>query len=309
MLYENYQNRIKTIADVLKLMLRMWPLVLLKLLIIVAAISAFFITKGMIVSLECPESVVYGESINCNAKAFLSKTHIEYSDGSGKWTDDAPIMPGEYKIRAVGRGVFGNEKPGDAKSFTIEKRNIDLHSKDGTVNYGETPELLADLVYGDVLFCDQFEFGDIYIRSNDELSFTSIPNYELYVSVTPIQNAIVIKDKNGNDVTSAYEISVSGEDLKIIPRKITVTVEDASKVYDGLKLSFDGYQLTDGTLAEGDSLFAYFDKYIIDAGSIENTPKLVLMSEKGFDVTLCYDNCKRQAHGRNTPADYNHGKR
>lgn len=289
MLYENYQNKIKKIADVLRKMLRMWPLVLLGVLIIVAAISAFFVTKGMIISVDCPSSVTYGDRINCKAKAFLSKTHIEYSDGSGNWSEEAPIMPGEYKLRAVGRGVFGAEKTGDAISFTIEKKAITIHSKDGTINYGEHPVLSADLAYEDKLYCEEFEFGDIFLRSDDEISDSSHLNYEVCVSATPVKSSIVIKDKNGNDVSLAYDISVSKEDLKIIPRKITVTVEDASKKYDGIRLAFDGYELSGGELAEGDTLYAYFNKYIVDVGTVENTPELVLISDKGVDVTLCYD--------------------
>lgn len=282
MLYENYQNRIKTIADVLRQMLRMWPLVLLRLLMVVAAISAFFITKGMVTSVDHPSSIVYGESVSYNSKAFLSRSHVEYNDGSGNWSDEAPIMPGTYKARAVGRGVFGKEKPGEEFSFTIEKRPVSISSKGGSIRYGEFPELSADLSYGDTILCEEFELSSPFLRQMGETE-------QMFISSLPIKSGISIKDVNGNDVTEAYEISVIREDLRVIPRRITVTVEDATKVYDGIELSYDGYEISKGDVADGDTLYAYFDQSRVDAGVTENVPSLIVVDKSGINVTPCYD--------------------
>ena len=288
MRYEAYQNRIKKVAEVLQRILRVWPLILIVLVIVTAALTAFITTRGMIMSFDCPSSVAYGDEISCKANAFLSKTRIEYSDGSGEWSEDASLAPGKYKVRAVGKGFFGIQHYSDPAEIVIEKRRLEVHSANGSVNYGEDPVLSADLAYEDILYCDQFEFGDIFLKSDGEISSSSIAQFNPYITAMPVRSSIVIKDKDGNDVTYAYEISVKSEELKVIPRKITVTVEDASKIYDGVKLAFDAYGLSGGELAKGDTLYAYFDKYIIDAGSIENTPSFVLMSSKGVDVTLCY---------------------
>ena len=281
MLYENYQKRIKKIADVLRLMLRMWPLVLLVLLTVISGITALLITKGNVTSFECPTSVVYGESIKCESKAFLSRTAIEYSDASGIWTDQAPIMPGEYRIRAVAKGSFGIKKYSDVYSFTIEKKAVTVKSQDGRINYGEDPAIGADLEYGDILICEEFELSTPFFSTFEG-------DMKLVISALPIKESIIIKDKDGNDVTYAYEITVNREALEVIPRDITVTVEDKSKVYDGVALSFDGYELSDGSLSDGDILYAYFNRSIINVGWTENTVELIIVDGNGVDVSLCY---------------------
>ncbi len=279
MRYEKYQKRITKIADVLRTVLRKWPLFLLLLTMVVAAISSFIIFKGTIISVNCSQSISYGEKIDCKAIAFFSKTHFEYCSDSGEWSKDAPVMPGRYQLRAVGNGFFG-KKTSNSVSFTIEKRKICLHSVNGTVDYGESPILAADLAYDDFLECSEFETGEIFMKDGSS---------DIYVAIKPEKDSVVIKNTNGTDVTSAYDISTEMEELRIIPRKITVTVESASKIYDGMAFSFDGYELSHGTLAEGDSLFAYFTKSLVNAGSIENTPRLVLVGKNGIDVTRCYD--------------------
>ena len=155
-----------------------------------------------------------------------------------------------------------------------------IQSLDGTVDYGENPELSADLAYKDALSCEEFETDDIIAKDGGT---------DLYVAIMPEKSSVMIRNENGDDVTSAYDIEVKREELKIIPRKITVTVQNASKIYDGTVLSFDGYELSEGTLPQGDSLFAYFTKSIVDIGTVENTPHLVLINKDGTDVTLCYD--------------------
>lgn len=279
MRYENYQKRITKIADVLRTVLRKWPLFLLLFTIVVAAISSFIIFKGTVISVNCAPSIPYGDEIDCKAIAFFSKTHFEYCTDSGEWSKDAPVMPGKYQLRVVGNGFF-EKKTSNSVSFTIEKRKVSIHSVDGTVNYGENPILSADLAYNDVVECSEFEAGEIFVKDGSS---------DAFITMAPEKSAIVIKNINGTDVTFAYDISVEREDLKIIPRKITVTVESASKIYDGMAFSFDGYELSHGTLADGDSLFAYFTKSIVNAGSIENTPNLVLVDESGIDVTRYYN--------------------
>ncbi len=278
MRYENYQKRITKIADVLRVILHRWPLFLLQLIIVVAAISAFVFFKGTVISVHCASTVFYGDALECKSIALFSETHLEYRTSSGEWTKEPPVMPGEYQLRVVGKGFFG-EKTSDTFDFTIEKRMIAVHSLNGTVDYGEKPILSADLAYNDVLYCEEFETEDIFVKNGTEL----------YLPAKPEKSAILIKNADGKDVTAAYDIRVEKEELRIIPREITVTVEDASKIYDGTAFSFDGYELSQGTLANGDSLFAYFTRSIVNAGSVENTPSIVLISKNGIDVTPCYN--------------------
>ncbi len=279
MRYEAYQNRISKIATILRTVLARWPFYLLQCILVIAAVVVFLITKGTVLSVSCAQNVTYGDEIECKSLALFSKTHLEYRINSGEWTTDVPVMPGEYELRVVGKGFFGS-KISNPVSFTISKRMLSLHSANGTVNYGETPVFSANLAYGDTLHCNDFEIGSIFAKSQET---------NLYVSVKPLQNAISILNAEGLDVTWAYDIQTEREELRVIPREITVTVQNASKIYDGVAFSFDGYELTNGSLADGDSLFAYFTKSIVDVGSIENTPQLALINENGTNVTPCYN--------------------
>lgn len=278
MRYEKYQNRIAKMADVLRMILQRWQLFLLLIISIIALTSAFVVFRGSVIFVDCAPTVAYGDEIDCQATALFSKTHIEYLNAAGEWTKEAPVLPGTYQLRVVGKGFFG-EKVGRAISFTVQKKQLAVHTLDGTVIYGENPQLSGDLAYQDVILCNRFEMGSITVQNGAEaLSVTALPD----------ASSIIIHDANGNDVTAAYEICVKWEELRVIPREITVTVEDASKIYDGTSFSFDGYELSAGSLAENDSLFAYFSKNITDVGSIENTPVLVLVNAEGTNVTPCY---------------------
>lgn len=278
MRYENYQKRIEKIAGVLRVILLKWKLLLLALISALVAISAFLFFKGTVLYVNCEPSASYGEDIQYNALALFSQTYLEYQDDFGEWSTKAPTLPGQYQLRVVGKGFFGT-KASKGIPFTIDKRAISITSLDGTVLYGENPVLTADLAYNDFLYCEKFESSDVFLKDGEGLRIYSIPQ----------EDAIVIKDIYGNDVTFAYEIEVIQEELRVIPREITVTVRDASKVYDGTALTFDGYELSEGTLANGDSLFAYFTKSITNSGSVENTPEIILLNPKGHDVTPCYN--------------------
>ena len=278
MRYENYQKRIEKIAGVLRVILHKWKLLLLILIAAFVVISAFLFFKGTVLFVNCEPSASYGEEVNYNALALFSQTHIEYQDAYGEWSAEAPVLPGQYQLRVVGKGFFG-KKASKSIPFTIDKRVISITSLDGTVYYGENPVLTGDLAYSDSLYCDSFEKSDVFLTNSEGL----------HVFVTPHKNAVRIRDESGNDVTFAYEIEVIREKLRVIPREITVTVQNASKVYDGTELAFDGYELSEGTLANGDSLFAYFTKNITNSGSVENTPEIILINPKGYDVTPCYN--------------------
>ena len=74
------------------------------------------------------------------------------------------------------------------------------------------------------------------------------------------RDMLVIADRNGEDVTSNYEVYSDTAKLIVRQRNITIAVEDASKSYDGTPLSpaQDGYRIldegSDSGLAPGHSI-------------------------------------------------------
>ena len=49
--------------------------------------------------------------------------------------------------------------------------------------------------------------------------------------------SVIIQDESGADITSRYEISMTGKDIYTTRRPITISILDASKIYDGTPLT------------------------------------------------------------------------
>jgi transglutaminase-like putative cysteine protease/uncharacterized protein YnzC (UPF0291/DUF896 family) len=275
MQYDNYEKRIKRVARVLSRIVRLLPIIIPTLCLIIAGISTLLAFKGRVGDITAPEQLTYGEAITCEADAFLSKVRYEYAKSpSGEWTESAPKLPGTYYVRAVGNGSFGTLKYSSEAKFTIVKKTVDV-APSSSVVYGETPTLEGELEYGDVLVCDSFEYEDILAEKT---------------AVKPNASRVRVVDADGNDVTEAYVLNVSEGKVKILPRKITVTVEDSKRTYNGKRFTFDKYELTSGTTAEGDKLIAVLGKSITDVGSVKNTPTYIkVVTKEGRDATHKYD--------------------
>ncbi len=275
MQYDNYENRIKRVARALSVIVRLLPIIIPTICVIVAGVSTLLAVKGNVGDITVPEQLTYGDSIKCEASAFMSSVHYEYTtDPAGEWTEQAPTLPGTYYVRAVGEGSFGTSKHSDEAKFTIVPKAIDVTLSPSMV-YGELPVLTGSLEYGDQLVCDKFEYENVLAEKT---------------LVTPVTSAVKVVDVNGNDVSEAYTLNIIPTSVKVVSRKITVTVEDSSNVYDGKSFSFDKYELTSGTVADGDRLIAVFDRSLTDVGSIKNVPtSLKVVTRDGKDATHKYN--------------------
>ncbi|MBR5124963.1 MAG: hypothetical protein IKU90_07500, partial [Clostridia bacterium] len=238
-------------------------------------VSAMVATKGlMLTQSDCPETVTYGEKLGFRAGFLFSRTRYEYQEeGSSRWTTETPVTPGVYAVRASGKTSFGSRNYTDTYTFTIQPREITVSVSDSSITYGETPRVTADLAKGDSINCEI-----LYARY--------APTTQVWVN----PDNLTITDKNGNDRTDCYLISATPRStIRITPRPLTVTVQDASKVYDDLYLTFDGYEISKGSLFGEDQLVALFYDSIRDVGSIPNTPTLHVYSSEGEDMTELYN--------------------
>ena len=102
-------------------------LILSSFAFIVLFVSTFLSTKGIVISkLTCNTKVEYGDTLDYSAKSLFSKVNYEFNvDGS--WTDEEPIMPGKYQIRAVTNRSF-NKGYSDPIDFEITTKQIQLLS-------------------------------------------------------------------------------------------------------------------------------------------------------------------------------------
>ena len=277
MLYDSYHKKISKIVGTLRKIFKHIVLISIVLVLIIAAIVAFMATKGIVLdddSVTDGFEMTYGDGLPLSCKALFAKVVYEYSDDGVEWNTIEPNAVGEYKVRAAAKNIFGQYRYGNVYSFKVLPKQTEVLVSNKSVTYGELPLVFAELAFDDTVSCDAVEYSD------RQASITM---------VTPVESAIKILNANGDDVTHMYELTVKSTEITILPRTLEVTVSDKEMIYNDTKLSYDGYEISDGELAEGDILQAVFDKYLIDVGSVENTPTLSVITHDGLDVSLHYE--------------------
>ncbi len=99
-----------------------------------------------------------------------------------------------------------------------------------------------------------------------------------------------VLDGSGADVTAEYDLRVAAGLLRISAISLTIETDSAEKVYDGKVLRVEGFTLTRGKLAEGQSIVSYQVK-----GSQTNV---------GVSDATVSDIVITDAQGRNVTANY-----
>ena len=69
-----------------------------------------------------------------------------------------------------------------------------------------------------------------------------------------VPSAAVIKNSANEDANDNYTISYVNGTLEVTPKAVTITADSDTKVYDGTSLTKNGYSITSGELATGDSI-------------------------------------------------------
>ena len=278
MLYENYQEKIRKIANFLSKVVRLLPVIIPVVSVVIVTSVTLLATKGLASKVTCAAEVTYGESYSCEAKAFLSEVRIEYSPvDSEEWSEIQPRYPGQYQTRAVGISSFDKDRYGKVGYFTILPRPVDVSVQNERIVYGNFPTVTAETVYGDRFSCEGVKYADIAAEST---------------SVTPDLSKIRFTNRQGEDVTTAYQINAVTSGISFEKRKLEVTVDSSEKVYDGVPLGYDRYAITSGALGLDDSIGAVFTVSITDVGSAQNVPEIKIThidGERVIDVTGQYD--------------------
>lgn len=284
MLYEIYQNKILKAARVLSKIVRILPYVITCIAIISTIVITVLALRGTVLKTECPSKIEYGQAVTCEAKAFWSDVYYEYSaDGGNSWSMEMPRLTGDYRVRAVGRTIFDNPRHGKALDFTIVPKRVSISVVEEFVMYGDSPSAQATLEYSDVLECDGFIF------ENGKADTSGNKNVAKVYDVKADTEHIRILDSEGNDVTKEYVLEPAVSQIAITKRPIKVTVDNATHVYDALPFSFNVYELTGGSLIDGDVLLATFTAELTDVGTIANEPVFKIATNQGADRTVFYD--------------------
>ncbi len=278
MLYDSYYKKISKIADFWKKVFKHIVLISIILGVVLAALIAFMVTKGIVFDDKSqPDKIelTYGTSLNMDTSALFADVSYEYStDGGTTWSKIPPTLPGEYKVRAVSKGIFGQDRYGKVYSLMISPKQTEVKVVESEILYGELLSVSADLQYGDTIFCKKFNYADITKETT---------------SVEPDISDVEIINKDGENVTAAYSLVSVKSDVTFLKRDIFVVVEDRGTIYNGVALKYDGYGVVGGTVAEGDILTAEIPQTITNVGEIQGTPELKVRNADFLDVTNHYN--------------------
>ncbi len=276
MLYDSYKKKILKWANLRDFLLKHKILVSIILIAIIGIMSTLLYFKGDFTSpLTCNEQFVYGEKLNCKSGAFLAITGYEFKeDGSDKWTRNRPTKPGTYQVRAIANTAFGRNYS-NVEIFTISKKNIKISVNEESLPYGDTPTFGGELSYKDYVEQNQVRY------TVSEINYDNTQTYDIYKS------SIIIKNSNGEDVTNCYNVQVESADVKVLQREVTLEVKSKTKLYDGLALTSNDYELK-GSLVSGDNILVGFSSSIVEAGSVENVPNISITNSKGKNVLPYY---------------------
>ncbi len=277
MQYDSYREKVKRFAGVLSKLYAHRLIITIALVALIALSAVLVMTRGLLVlESDCPAEITYGEKLKFRAGFWVAATHYEYREqGSDAWSEETPVFPGKYQVRAWGSSSFGEKTYTGIHDFTILPREITLTVTDTSVEYGEYPRVkIENLARGDKASCD-----------------VTMTNYGSATTTAYANTATLrITDKKGNDRMACYTVGdVERVSVRFKPRALTVTVQNASKVYDDTALSYEGYEITKGSLLDGDNLVAVFRDTLVDAGTKTNTPELRVYNRDGFDVTGLYN--------------------
>ena len=277
MLYDKYLKRIKKLANFLKTVKKHRVLILIVISIAFASVAAFLATQGAVIDNKgCPTEIVYGEKLSYSANALFRDVSYEYASASSpdSWSSTEPYAPGKYLVRAVSTSSFGKPRYGNSHEYTIKQRPVTVCVNESQILYGNSPTVSADLVYNDTVFCDTYIYEDISLKNTN---------------INAASNSIIIKDKNGKDVTNYYIISTASSPITILPLNITVTISDHEEAYNGTEIKYNGFEIAEGKLVDGNTLYATIDSSIVEVGKTENTASSWLVVDKdNKNVTAHY---------------------
>lgn len=193
---------------------------------------------------------------------------------------------GEYDVEFTGTPKIINEEDEDKTSdfnitlvkgkLVIDPIDIRITANSSTKMYDGTP-----------LVNDGFEVtGDFVV--GEGVARVLVEGSQTYVGVGT--NSIKSHELDEGTLEQNYNIEYVNGELEITPAniEIEVTADSDSKVYDGISLSKNTWQLTEGQLIDGDELVVTINGSITDVGVVDNKVDLVKVMNKGTDVSVNY---------------------
>ncbi|MBD5131942.1 MAG: transglutaminase domain-containing protein [Clostridiales bacterium] len=263
------------LAKFLRVVKRFRALIIICAVLLFGTVAALLSTRGLVYdSVSCPAEIVYGTELPYKASAFMSGVKYEYrADGDTEWSGDMPTAAGKYYVRAVSKRINGAPSYGKEYPFAILQKAIDI-SVSGVLVYGDTPSIIAELAEGDTAVCTDFEYTAVSLESSD---------------ITPVLKAVTITNAAGEDVTNSYKLNAVKRTVTFAKRDIKISVESATREYDGTPLMLHEWEIADGSLAANDEVVASFSAEVTLPGAVNNAPEIMILHDGETDVTINYN--------------------
>ena len=99
----------------------------------------------------------------------------------------------------------------------------------------------------------------------------------------------ILDSDNRNLIDLGYQLEIECGTLTVKPRPITIITESKEKVFDGKPLTHKVMKLTEGTLANGQSIQSTFINSQTYVGECPNALQVNIIAGSGTDVTSNYD--------------------
>lgn len=169
-------------------------------------------------------------------------------------------------------------------TFSIAKRSLTITTLDTTHPYNRSTALSGSQYYA--LSGDGLTAGDSLKNLAISCSGTNVGQYSYDID----EASLSIQNAAGEEVKASYEVRyVNTGKLTITPRDYSVTMTNASRVYDGTPFSSSAYEASG--LLEGDvlSFKGLASVTHVNEGKVENKPSEVkVLMKDGTDVSDNY---------------------
>lgn len=235
------------------------------------------------------DEVEYGDTFDFLPQSILNSAYVEYRNvNEEEWSEEKPKYVGTYEARGYSYNGWDNKIIGETFRFSIKKKDILLWPVQDQVHYGNNINYDHDpLIDGDRISNISFDFSDEY--------YTDDPfkgNEYFLCGVTFNLSSIVVLNNDGDDVTQNYNFFPDKKEFKVYKRKISISSESMSCVYDGLAHTNPEITFKNGTkLVEGDRIEVIGEPAVVGPipESKENKFGIKILDESDRDRTAFYD--------------------
>jgi F0F1-type ATP synthase epsilon subunit len=168
----------------------------------------------------------------------------------------------------------------------ITHRPLSVQLSNSEKIYDETP-----------LKAGAFEINDNHYPLPKGHTLTLVAKGEVVFGTAPhryVEDSARVTDERGQDVTKNYNISVTDGTLTVTPRPITLSSDNAVKVYDGKPLQQNQHRILSGSVLPNHRLsWSLTGVSITDVGTARNTfdhaKTRVTHKQTGEDVSMYYE--------------------